>query len=133
MINTKMKGDIAEAKVITSLLEKGFNVLKPFGDRNRYDLVYEKDKIFIKIQVKYLSSRNGYIPVRFSNCSTKLGKRIMTQYVKEDVDEFFIYCPDTKDIYVITIDDNVKNMHLRLTPTKNKQQSNIHYAEEFLF
>jgi len=53
MAITKQKGDIAEAYVIYALRQKGFNVLVPWGEDNRYDLVSEKNGVFKRIQVKY--------------------------------------------------------------------------------
>ena len=38
-MDTKLKADIAESAVITELLKREFEVLKPYGDRLSYDLV----------------------------------------------------------------------------------------------
>ncbi|MBU1006833.1 MAG: hypothetical protein KKH08_04490 [Candidatus Omnitrophica bacterium] len=51
-MDTKLKADIAESAVTTELLKRGFNVLKPFGDRLPYDLAVDLDGRLIKIQVK---------------------------------------------------------------------------------
>ena len=59
MAITKQKGDIAEAFVTFLLKQKGFTVLIPWGEDNRYDLVSEKNGVFKRIQVKYVSTRNG--------------------------------------------------------------------------
>lgn len=40
---TKQKGDVAEAYVTYLLKQKGFNVLIPWGEDNRFDLVAEKN------------------------------------------------------------------------------------------
>jgi hypothetical protein len=42
MAITKQKGDIAEAFVTFFLKNNGFNVLLPWGEDVRYDLVSEK-------------------------------------------------------------------------------------------
>lgn len=47
--DTKLKGDIAEQAVILQALKKGWNILKPIGDRLPYDLVFEIEGRFIKI------------------------------------------------------------------------------------
>ena len=61
---TKDKADIATSKVISSLLDQGFNPLLPFSDHLKYDLVAEKDGTFWKLQVKYLGKdqlpKRGY-------------------------------------------------------------------------
>jgi hypothetical protein len=45
-MNSKIIGDVSEAAVIAALLKSGVNVLIPFGDRSRYDVVIEKDGKF---------------------------------------------------------------------------------------
>jgi len=50
--DTKLKGDIAEQAAILKALQYGWNVLTPIGDRLPYDLVFEIDGRFIKVQVK---------------------------------------------------------------------------------
>lgn len=50
-MDTKLKADIAESSVITELLKRGFNVLKPAGDRLPYDLAVDINGKLIRIQV----------------------------------------------------------------------------------
>ena len=65
MAITKQKGDIAEAYVAYLLKQEGFNVLVPWGEDGRYDLVSEKNGIFKRIQVKYITPKNGVIDISF--------------------------------------------------------------------
>ena len=51
-MNSKHVGDTSEAQVIAALLKMGKNVLLPFGDNQRYDVVIEEKGKFIRIQVK---------------------------------------------------------------------------------
>ena len=51
-MDTKLKADIAESTVITELLKRGFNVLKPIGDRLPYDLAIDINGKLLRIQVK---------------------------------------------------------------------------------
>ncbi|MFH1389812.1 MAG: group I intron-associated PD-(D/E)XK endonuclease [Candidatus Margulisiibacteriota bacterium] len=66
---TKDKGNLAEIKVAAFLIEKGFKVLVPWGENNRYDLVAEKENKFLRIQVKYVSPKKGRlsVPLRSAN------------------------------------------------------------------
>jgi Holliday junction resolvase len=41
-MHTKTKGTIAEMAVVACLLEKGWKVLLPVGENQRYDLVAER-------------------------------------------------------------------------------------------
>lgn len=49
---TKHTGDISESLVTSMLLRRGYNVLRPIGDRLPYDLCIEQDGVFVRIQVK---------------------------------------------------------------------------------
>ena len=51
-MNTKLKGDIAEQAVALKALQKGWEVLRPLGDRLPYDLVFDVEGKLFKIQVK---------------------------------------------------------------------------------
>ena len=62
-MHKKTKGAIGELAVAAKLLKEGWNVLFPFGENNRYDLVGEKDGKFLKVQVKYVSPLNGALTV----------------------------------------------------------------------
>ena len=75
MINTKHKGDIAEQAVVLEALKKGWNVLRPIGDRMPYDLVFDIGDRFIKIQVKsawFDEKRQNYV---VDNRRTKTNRR----------------------------------------------------------
>ena len=85
-MKSKEKGDIAEIKVILYLKEKGYSVLIPFGDNNRYDLVFEKDCEFKRVQVKYVSMKKGCLNISFSNTTRTLGKNKKRKYNKEEID-----------------------------------------------
>jgi hypothetical protein len=56
---TKRTGDLTEAQVMTALLGAGYNVLVPWGDNQRYDLVMEKAGRFHRVQCKTAYQRFG--------------------------------------------------------------------------
>ena len=127
MAITKQKGDIAEAFVTFLLKEKGFNVLVPWGEDVRYDLVSEKNGIFKRIQVKYVTPKNGVISVfmRSANNHKTL------YYSKDQADIIAAYSPTQNDVYFIPIDSTKKVWKLRLRPTKNKQTKNVVLATKY--
>ncbi len=51
-MSTKLKGDIAEQAAILRLLELGWGVAKPLGDRLPYDLIVDINGKLIRLQVK---------------------------------------------------------------------------------
>ncbi len=63
-MDTKLKGDIAEQAVILQALKHSWGVLKPVGDRLPYDMVFDINGKFVKIQVKsawFDESRQNYV------------------------------------------------------------------------
>lgn len=50
--STKQSGDVAEARVLFELLDRGFNVLVPHGDRLPYDLAVDISGRLVTLQVK---------------------------------------------------------------------------------
>jgi hypothetical protein len=129
MAITKQKGDLAEAFAVYELKRNGFNVLVPWGEDNRYDLVSEKDGIFKRIQVKYVSLKDGalQVSIRSSNNFN------IIHYAAKDVDIIAACFLSQRKIYFIPL-EGLKNRSLcklRLSPTKNKQQKNIILASQF--
>lgn len=126
---TKQKGEIAEAFVTFLLKQEGFNVLIPWGEDLRYDLVAEKRGVFKRIQVKYVTPNNGVleIPIRSSNNYN------IIHYSPKDIDIIAAYSSKNNKAYFIPL-KGIKNKRvckLRLTPTKNKQKKFIVMASKY--
>ena len=51
-MDKKLKGDIAEQKVILKALQLNFGVARPIGDRLSYDLILDVNNQLKKIQIK---------------------------------------------------------------------------------
>ena len=64
-MHKKTKGSIAELAVAAELVKEGWHILVPYGENTRYDLVAEKDGRFVRIQVKYVTPKDGKLYV---NC-----------------------------------------------------------------
>ena len=84
-------------------LRQGWEVLKPFGDRLPYDLVFDIGGILVKIQVKYawldLKCGNYVVDVR----RTKTNRRQMLRetYKVGDFDFGIVFLEDLEVFYVI--------------------------------
>lgn len=95
---TKMKGDIAVAKVACDLVMKGFSILTPvITEQLRFDIAAYKDQKFYRIQVKYCGKENS-IPINnytsFSN-----SKKVVKKYYKEGAFDYYaIYLPSIDKI-----------------------------------
>lgn len=129
MSKTKQKGEIAEAYVLYFLKSKGFNVFIPWGEDNRYDLVAEKNGVFKRVQVKYVSSKNGVleIPIRSAN-----GHQII-HYSCRDIDIIAAYHAKTQKVYFIPLKSisNRSSFKVRLVPARNNQKKNIALASDY--
>lgn len=54
-MDRKLKGRLAEAKVVTYLLESGYEVYLPFSDNSKYDVLAIKDGAVKRISTKFTS------------------------------------------------------------------------------
>jgi PD-(D/E)XK endonuclease len=101
-VNTKQKGDIAEAQVLAAFLKAGMSVLMPFGDRSRYDLVVEESGKFKRIQVK--TGRVKGTSLIFNSYSvTSENGRVKHVNYRGQVDYFAVYNPSSGKIYMVPV------------------------------
>jgi|SRR5579863_6932610 len=137
--HTKSIGQHSEAAIITKLLEVGYNILIPYlGENLRYDLVIEDaDGRFWRVQCKTGKVDSNEEVIDFKAASFYYHQRKGgTSYIKRDyhgqVDYFAVFCPDTRGIYLIPIEQVTTNsMRLRLHPTRNNQEKNVRWAKDY--
>jgi hypothetical protein len=126
--NPKAIGELSEACITAALLRRGFAVLHPFGNNQRYDLVVDDGGRFLRIQCKTGRLRDGVIV--FPTTSRSGGTRRRTYHGEADM--FAVYCPDTDKSYLVPVAAVGRSMaHLRVAPARNKQRCEIRYAREF--
>ena len=70
MTHTKTIGDITQAMVLARLVEAGHEVLLPFSENQRYDLVIDHGDRFTRVQCK--TGRLDRGAVVFNTCSVNL-------------------------------------------------------------
>jgi hypothetical protein len=132
-MNTKEIGDISEAMVIAAFLKAGKNVLIPFGDKNRYDVVIEQNGIFERVQIKTGRKRGEIIEFPLRSSTRRNGQRVETPY-QGQIESFAVYCPETDKVYVVPIDVCGKALFtLRLSKSKSGSEKNVHYASDYEF
>ncbi|MEK7605742.1 MAG: group I intron-associated PD-(D/E)XK endonuclease [Patescibacteria group bacterium] len=56
-MDRKTKGRLAEAKVITYLIENGYEVYLPFSNNSKYDVICYKDGEIKRVSIKFTSVR----------------------------------------------------------------------------
>ncbi|MEM8891254.1 MAG: group I intron-associated PD-(D/E)XK endonuclease [Bacteroidota bacterium] len=103
MKNTKLKGDIAEQRVILEALKRSWGVSIPVGDRLPYDLVFDINGTLFKIQVKaawYYSAKENYVTdVRRSLTNQRIVKH--RPYQPKDFDFAIIYLAEIEVFYLM--------------------------------
>ena len=133
-MDTKLKGDIAEQAVILIALKQGWGVLKPVGDRLPYDMVFDIDGKFIKIQVKsawFDESRQNYV---VDNRRTKTNRRLMLRekYNESDFDFAIIYLEEINIFYIMPVDVFISyssEIHLVETEKRQRKPKSADYRE----
>lgn len=132
-LTSQAKGDIAELRVICALITKGCNVFKSYSVNCRYDLIFELDDKFYKVQVKsakyHEDTGNIHVHTRSANIIT--GE---VRTYKGEVDYFGVYCPQLDKCYLIPEEDvspSGKAIRLRVDPPKNNQTSKAHWAKDY--
>jgi hypothetical protein len=128
--NTTSKGDITTAKVLAALVAAGKNVLVPWSDGLRYDLVVEEGGRFLRVQSKTGQLVQGAI--RFRTCSVDGPTRRSRGY-RGEIDLFGIYCPKLDKAYLVPIEALRAQVigSLRIKPTLNGQAKKVVWAREF--
>ena len=102
-MDTKLKADIAESAVSTELLSRGFNVLKPVGDRLPYDIAVDANGKLIRIQVKhawYNKKDKAYV-VDVRRTKTNRRRMIRKKYNNNDFDFAVVFIGENRIFYVI--------------------------------
>jgi hypothetical protein len=128
-MHIKTKGYVAELYVTARLIEDGWRVLNPVGENNRYDLVAEKKGRFIRIQVKYVTPKDGTLSV---NCRSSNNWSVL-HYSPEEIDVIAAFDAKDKSIYYIPVSEiNHSLFKLRINPTRNKQKAKVHLAKDFV-
>lgn len=105
-LDTKSKGDIAEQAATLHAMKLGWNVLKPIGDRLPYDLVFEIQSVFVKIQVKaaWYDQKSANFVIDNRRTKTNRRKMLRSLYCEEDFDFALAYIGELDLFYVFPVD-----------------------------
>lgn len=130
--DTKKKGNITELEVMNYVTKLGYQVSIPFGDRARYDQIWDVNGKLFKIQVKTssLSKDGSYLEVSCKSTNRVNGKIISKAYTQDEID--YISTFHNGRCYIIPITEITgKSKILRIEPPKNSQNTNINWAEKY--
>jgi PD-(D/E)XK endonuclease len=138
--HTKSIGEYSEVVIAERLLRGGYNVLTPYGDSLRYDLVIEDaDGGFWRVQCKtaWIDKRTGEDVVKFATSSSHYHYRggiydHGRRGYQGQIDYFAVYSPDLDKVYLVPIDHaGSSDMSLRLAMPKGRNQHGIKMAEDY--
>jgi PD-(D/E)XK endonuclease len=120
-----------EAAILNELVKRGYNVLLPFGQNQRYDLVIDVEGSFLRVQCKTGRLRNGCVVFAAYSMRSNTRKALRRDY-KDDVELFMVHCPETGGLYAIPIDEATRTHGtLRIDPTANGQDKRVRWARDY--
>ena len=117
--------------MIAALLKSGFNVLIPFGDRNRYDVVIELNGKFERIQIKTGREVGGVIVYNTSSSTRVLGQRTEKGY-RGQIEKFAVYHRERDVVYMVPVElsaDGKGSLRLSRNSTRGPRPQ---YADDFI-
>ena len=132
MENTKYKGNVTEIETMLAFMKLGYNVLVPYGDCERYDLVVDVNGKFLKIQCKTSTPQDEQgSSYKFSCRSTHKvnGQMKMAKYKEGEID-YFATCIDGQ-CYLVPLKECGSDKVLRFIPPKNGQTRGVNYAKDY--
>jgi hypothetical protein len=135
MASLKTKGDLAELKVATDLLERGYRIAIPYGEDHDFDLILCRDDKLERVQVKYARSNGEVIAVKCYSHSLTNGRIRQTKhYTAATIDWLAVYDATSDRCFYIPAADlgaGKSALHLRLLEAKNCQRRGIRFAADY--
>lgn len=124
-------GERSEAVILAAFVERGFEVLLPWGNNHRYDMVLDVGDRFLRIQCKTGRLRSGTVEFSARSVRSNTAETLMRNYVGE-IDYFAVYCPANRELYVVPCDETTRsNVMLRIAPATNNQSKRIRWAADY--
>ena len=133
-MNSNDKGNVAELKIAAAAADLGIPVLRPMTEHGRYDLVFEVNDKFLRVQCKWGTLKGGVIRAQLAGCRVSPTQGyVRSLYDASEIDLIAIYVQGLDRCYAIPIDavDARTAVHLRLEPAKNGQRRAINWAADY--
>ena len=126
-MDTNTLGKLTEIEVMRYIIHKGYSVSIPFGDKDRYDQIWDINGKLLKIQVKtaHEYSKNTGKAIEFKTTGTSNGR--ITSYSKNDIDYFATYW--NNQVYLVPVEETSSKKVLRFESASN--QPNISWAKDY--
>ena len=135
-MNSKDKGNIGEAVILSEFVKRNIQVAIPFGDNARYDLIADFNGKLNKIQVKYCNQKteNDSIICPCASSTNHTTNKHYSTYENDNIDYMCFYLAEwnTSLIVPMSVIGSKKNIVFRKTPPKNNQ-ANVNLIDNYLF
>lgn len=130
MRDTSSIGNKTEAMVLAALVHVGYSPLLPFGGGHPYDVALDVGDKLLRVQCKTgRLLKEGVISFPTAIWCRNLSYRSY----RGDVDLFGVYCPSTKQVYLVPIEDVPERAaHLRVVPPRNGQTRGVRWAKDYV-
>ncbi len=137
VLDGNRKGAIAEAEIYAAAVRLGVPVYLPASDHGRVDMVFLVDGRAWRVQCKWgaLATDGSVVIVRVGGSRLTPHGYVYSTYSADEVDLFGVYCHDLDRCYLLPSATvaGMREIRLRLTPTRNSQLACINLADEFDF
>lgn len=150
MGDTSRQGMISHTAILNRLVQLGYEVLLPWSPDLGYDLAYYvekeerhfgfffyKESQLVRIQCKTARLAKDSASIVFNTSTVSMGgtgewKKKKSGY-RGRADWFGVYSPDTGTVYMLSVWEApaASEMRLRLLPSKNNQEQNVHWAKDY--
>ena len=133
--NSKMKGQLSEARTLYEFQKYGIPVCVPWGDNERYDLIAEFDGKFNRIQIKTCNEEENGAIICYARSSTNHTTNKNLSTYENDVD-YFVFVNQTRDwLALVPISEigNHKTISLRINPPLSNNGKQTRYFQDFSF
>lgn len=130
-MDTNTKGKLTEIEVLKFVINKGYSVSIPFGDKDRYDQIWDINGKLLRVQIKTCHQYKEEDAIEFkcvSGYSSSTGYK-ENRYSKEEIDYFATYYKN--QVYVVPVKECSKTKILRFS-SKIKCNS-INWAKNYTF
>ena len=131
-MDSKFKGNITELEVLTYMTKLGYQISIPFGDRERYDQIWDIHGKLLKVQVKtaqWVDESKSAIKFSCRSSQRSHGKIKHTRYQIGEIDYFATFWDG--QCYLVPLEETSNEKILRFSPPKNGQIKGITFAETY--
>ena len=128
-MNTNTLGKTTELEVMLYVIKQGYSVSIPYGDKDRYDQIWDINGKLLRVQVKtpHLCTKNTGKAIEFKTTGTSNGRT--TVYSEKDIDYFATFWEG--QVYMVPVSETSSTKILRFEATL--KQPNISWAKDYTF